>query len=158
MVKEKIKGWFVECETEMKRKEKDMLSKLEFFDSKTEMEDFSTTEMDIRLAIKVDLLNLYLLEERNLIQKSKLNWLKLGDENTKFFHRFLSAKRRRYMITELSSDSNMVLHSFRDIESEILGYFTDYTLKFQAPDSFQQVCLGSKSLFTEPCINSSISD
>ena len=42
-----------------------------------------------------DLLELYRREERGLIQKSKLNRMKLGDVNTKFFHRFLAAKKKK---------------------------------------------------------------
>lgn len=91
-VKEKLKTWFAAFELERKRKE-DLLSELEFFDSKAEKEDLSNVDLDIRMAIKGDYLQLYLLEERNLIQKTKLNWLKLGDENTSFFHKFLSAKK-----------------------------------------------------------------
>ena len=41
------------------------------------------------LSYKADVLALYKREERDLIQKSKLNWLKLGDENMSFFIIFL---------------------------------------------------------------------
>lgn len=75
-----------------------------FFETKAEREDLSIAELDVRLAIKGDLMNLYIMEERNIIQKSKLNWLKLGDENTSFFHRYLSTKKRKNIITELVSN------------------------------------------------------
>lgn len=78
----------------MRRKEKSLLNELEFLDSKAEDADLSLMDLDICLAVKGDLMELYLLEERNNIQKSKLNWLRMGDENTCFFHKFLAAKRR----------------------------------------------------------------
>lgn len=74
-------------------------------------------------------MNLYLMEERNLIQTSKLNWLKFRDENTNFFHRFLSAKKRKNMITELVSSDGLILHSYHEIEAEISGYFASLYTK-----------------------------
>lgn len=79
-----------------------------FFETKAEREDLSIAELDVRLAIKGDLMNLYIMEERNMIQKSKLNWLKLGDENTSFFHRYLSTKKRKNIITELVSNYGLI--------------------------------------------------
>ena len=38
---------------------------------------------------------LYRLEEISLVQKSKLNWLHLSDENTSLFHQFLAAKKKK---------------------------------------------------------------
>ena len=66
--------------------------------------DLATESSTIKWMLKADLLELHKREERDLIQKRKLNWMKLGDENTKFFHRFLSAKKRRNLISELVND------------------------------------------------------
>lgn len=63
------------------------------------------------ISYKGDLLNLYLLEERNLIQKSMC-----------FFHRFLLAKKWRNLITELVSSYGVVL-PYCEIESKLLSYF-----------------------------------
>ena len=49
----------------------------------------------LKWLMEADLLELFRMEERDLIQKSKLNWMKLGDVNTKFFHRFLAAEKKR---------------------------------------------------------------
>lgn len=51
-VNEKVKAWLATYETDWKRKEKDLLSKLEFFYSKVERDELSTLEKDARLAIK----------------------------------------------------------------------------------------------------------
>lgn len=50
-------------------------------------------ELAHKSALQADLLSVYRIEERNCIQKSKINWLTVGDENTGLFHRFLNEKR-----------------------------------------------------------------
>ena len=75
------------------------MSKLEKYDSVAELIGLNQEELNSRAALQAELLSIYQNEERNFIQKSKLNWLSLGDENTSFFHRFLNAKKRRNLIT-----------------------------------------------------------
>lgn len=70
----------------------------------------SLEEISIWTLVKSELLDLYLLEERNLIQKCKLLCLKAGDENTNFFHRFLAAKKRKSLISELSTSDGMIIY------------------------------------------------
>ena len=53
----------------------------------------SEFELESRSSLKAELMSLHKIEEMNLIQKRKLNWIRLGDENTSFFHRFLTVKK-----------------------------------------------------------------
>ena len=99
------------------------MSKLEKYDSVAELIGLNQEELNSRAALQAELLSIYQNEERNFIQKSKLNWLSLGDENTGFFHRFLNAKKRRNLITELKNDDGVVSTSFRDIERLVLEFF-----------------------------------
>ena len=78
---------------------------------------------EICLSLKAELLSLYRIEERNLMQKSKLNWLSLGDENSCFFHWFLSAKKRRNLISELTNEDGVVTSSFKEIEELVLKFY-----------------------------------
>ena len=55
--------------------------------------------------------------------KSKLNWFVLGDENSGFFHRFVNAKKRKNLITELVDEQGVITKSFCDIERVILGFY-----------------------------------
>ena len=112
----------------VKEREKSLLSELEKYDYVAELIGLNEEELDSRAALQAELLSFYQNEERNYIQKSKLNWLSLGDENTDFFHRFLNAKERRNLITELKDDNGVVSTSFHDIERLVLEFFeTLYT-------------------------------
>ena len=86
----------------------------------------NSREIVYRNYLQADLLSIYRIEERNQIQKSKLNWLKVGDENSGFFHRFLNAKKRVNLITELMDDIGAVTRSFHDIEGWILSFYGNF--------------------------------
>ena len=115
-------------QAKVKEREKIFLSELEKYDSVAELIGLNEEELGSRTAMQAELISIFQNEERNYIQKSKLIWLSLGDENTGFFHRFLNAKKRRNLITELKDDNGVVLTSFRDIERIVLEFFeTLYT-------------------------------
>jgi hypothetical protein len=43
-------------------------------------------------------------EEIHWLQRSRVNWLSQGDKNTRFFHQFESARRKKNMIKRLKDD------------------------------------------------------
>lgn len=92
-VKSAVKAWNLNFENEKKKTEEALIKEIEISELLIENSEDDGVGRDICLSLKADLLALYCIKERNLMQKSKLNWLSLGDENSKFFHRFLSAKR-----------------------------------------------------------------
>ena len=94
----------MDSERVKKKQEESLLQALANEEIKEESLNMSSLDNILKLSIKSDLLAIYRREERDLIQKSKLNWLKSGDENTSFFHRFLAAKRRHSLISELIDD------------------------------------------------------
>lgn len=72
---------------------------------------------------------MYQMEERRLIQQSKLNWLRLGDENSSFFHCFFTAKKRGNLVTELNNEQGVPSKTFREIESIVLGFYSSIYLE-----------------------------
>ena len=76
------------------------------------------------MSLKVELLGRFMNDERNLIQKRKLNWLKLGGENSSFFYRFLAAKKRKNLIAELVDKDCSILLSFWEMEELIMKFYT----------------------------------
>lgn len=57
-----------------------------------------------------------------MLQKCKLHWLKEADENSKFFHRYLAARKIKVLICELKDESNGSLVNQREIEAEIIRF------------------------------------
>jgi hypothetical protein len=56
-------------------------------------------------------------------QKSRIQWLKEGDRNTKFFHRSTIQRRHTNHITQLISDNGKIIHSHEDLEEELVAYY-----------------------------------
>lgn len=90
------------------------------------------------------------MEERILIQKSKLNWHRLGVENTNFFHCFLAAEKIKNLITELMTSNGSVEVTFQEIEQEILVFFSNYLRTVLAYVLFHRIFNGL--MFLQPKI------
>ncbi|GAV70694.1 Exo_endo_phos domain-containing protein [Cephalotus follicularis] len=63
-------------------------------------------------------------EESFLKQKSRISWLRLGDSNTKFFHRTVSALHHRNHIGKLQKSDGSWISSQPEIEQEVVAYFS----------------------------------
>lgn len=85
-LKSVLKAWHGEFKGKSKRQEEEIIGETEKGDSLAKNSETDQEELSLRMSLKADLLVIYRMEERNLIQKSKLNRLKLGDGNTNFFH------------------------------------------------------------------------
>ena len=64
--------------------------------------------------LKIELNELYDKEERMWQQKSWLQWLKCGDQNTKFFHGSATQRKRRNFIKGLR-DEDGTWHEDKDV-------------------------------------------
>ena len=65
-----------------------------------------------------------LFEEETLwIQKSRSNWVNLGDRNTRFFHLSTLARRRRNRILTLKDTSNTWVHDVDEIKAMVRNFF-----------------------------------
>lgn len=68
-------------------------------------------------------------DERYWEQRAKLNWLKLGDKNTTFFHGQATQRQRKNLINKLQNDNGCETGDLQEMESIARSYFqTLFTL------------------------------
>lgn len=63
------------------------------------------------------------VEERYWSQRARIEWLRSGDQNTRFFHSKASARRIRNRIGGMFNDDGVWVESKTEIESVISKYF-----------------------------------
>lgn len=62
-------------------------------------------------------------EEKILQQRSKVTWLKLGDENNSYFHASVRDKQASVGINQLINEHGQVLKTQEELEGEILNFY-----------------------------------
>lgn len=62
-------------------------------------------------------------EEVFLKQKSRMQWLELGDQNNKFFHWSIMARRNKNHMKRIVSKENVVIEDEGEIRDEAERYF-----------------------------------
>jgi len=63
------------------------------------------------------------VEENIMRQKSRVQWLKLGDGNTTYFHASLKSRIAQNRRTSLISANGSIVTTTNDIEDEVLGFY-----------------------------------
>ena len=86
LLKDKCKEWSKEVVGNTCRKIKDLEMEAEFLESQKESRDLSSAELTKNDVISSNLRNLYRIQESAWHQKSRVQWCKFGDRNTRFFH------------------------------------------------------------------------
>lgn len=64
-------------------------------------------------------------EEISRRQKRRVNWVREGDVNTRFFHKVVNGKRRRSLIKELEIDESRIVTDNDVIAEEVTRFFKD---------------------------------
>uniref|UniRef100_A0A2N9GDY5 Endonuclease/exonuclease/phosphatase domain-containing protein n=1 Tax=Fagus sylvatica TaxID=28930 RepID=A0A2N9GDY5_FAGSY len=94
------------------------------FDEKEEMGGLSSTDRDSRRAVVGELDKLAHLEETSWRQKSRVLWLKEGDNNTKFFHKMANSNRRRNHMGKVEVDGT-VHDDAAEIRDKVVSFYED---------------------------------
>ncbi|CAN1190366.1 LINE-1 retrotransposable element ORF2 protein, partial [Linum perenne] len=81
----------------------------------------SNTDEEIRIRREVS--QLWQDEETYWAQRAHINWLKLGDRNTRFFHNSTIQRRRRNQITSIKDERGLWIDDPGELNSHIKNFF-----------------------------------
>uniref|UniRef100_A0A803NTC1 Reverse transcriptase domain-containing protein n=1 Tax=Cannabis sativa TaxID=3483 RepID=A0A803NTC1_CANSA len=88
-------------------------------------QDTSSKSYSRQKALQANLDSLLFKEETYWRQRSRIQWLNLGDKNTRFFHKFASNRKRSNRIDSLTSEDGIVFHDSDSILSLIQSYYSN---------------------------------
>lgn len=84
---------------------------------------YDSALVDFEQELYVKFVELSLAEESFKKQKSRVQWLSLGDQNTRFFHVKMKSRYLRNKILSLTDANGVRLTDPADVKGEILGYY-----------------------------------
>ncbi|XP_058784212.1 uncharacterized protein LOC131658983 [Vicia villosa] len=90
--------------------------------------DLSLNNMDGSRISKVkscteEVIGLHDLEEQMLIQRSKIDWLRLSDDNISYFHASIKAKHKRKSMNMLKKPDGSMVSEQSSIMSEVMHFY-----------------------------------
>uniref|UniRef100_A0A803NVQ6 Chloride channel protein n=1 Tax=Cannabis sativa TaxID=3483 RepID=A0A803NVQ6_CANSA len=88
-------------------------------------DDMSSESYYRQKTLQANLDSLLLKEETYWKQRSRIQWLQLGDKNTRFFHKFASNRKRSNRIDSLTSEDGTVCHDPESILSLIQSFYSN---------------------------------
>jgi hypothetical protein len=103
-LKEDLKRWNYHVFGNVNVKQQQLFCELEVLNSKEMQGGLSSTERDLRGSLLLELDKLAHFEKTSWRQKSRVLWLKEGDNNTKFFHKIANSNKRRNLMEKLEVD------------------------------------------------------
>jgi hypothetical protein len=121
-LKEDLKQWNYHEFGNVSTKLKQLSCELEVLDCKERQGGLSSMERDLRGSLLLELDRLAHLEETSWRQKSRVRWLKEGDNNTKFFHKIANSNRRRNFMEKLEV-GDVVYTSDSDIRAQAVQFY-----------------------------------
>ena len=99
--------------------------KMYVLDTKAEVVDLQEAEVIELRELSVALQSLARKHNNFQWQKSRVNWLNEGDANSKFFHNYMSNRRRHNAINVVSVDGRAV-EGVHGIRATVFNYFSNH--------------------------------
>ncbi|XP_071714126.1 uncharacterized protein [Rutidosis leptorrhynchoides] len=108
-LKGSIKEWVKEKRISLKSRASIILEMLAIIENKIDSGAAIDSDYSERLELLHELGNIQNMEDKDVIQKSKIKWNVEGDENTKYFHGMLKHRRSKQKIQGLSLNGVWVM-------------------------------------------------
>jgi exonuclease III len=124
VLKEDIKKWNRESFGDVHIKKLELMRDLQDLEAKENQGLFTGEDRVHRLNTQSELEKTLLLDEVSWRQKSRVQWLKEGDKNTKFFHRTANANRRNNCI-ESMTNGELKWETQDEIREGIVAFYKD---------------------------------
>jgi hypothetical protein len=121
-LKEDLKVWNRDVFGDVNLKQLQLTAELTHLDEKEECGGLSSAERESRKAVLVELDRLAHLEETSWRQKSRVLWLKEGDNNTKYFHKVANSNRRRNYMDQVEVEG-IVYENEPDIREKVVSFY-----------------------------------
>lgn len=122
MLKEDLKNWNREVFGNINIRVEQALEEVRSLDEKEGEGSLSSGEIYRRAALKVELRRLLVCEEICWRQKSRVQWFKEGDSNTKFFDRMANAHKATNQIRKVRIDGSLI-EDMAGIKEGIVSFF-----------------------------------
>lgn len=110
----------------------------------------SSASLQEKNNLKQELNSAYLEEEVFWKQKSRIQWLRSGDKNTKYFHGITKARRNRNTIHSISDENGVLQRGTQQIAQVAQDYFQKlYSSVPIAASRFEEVFSGFERRVTD---------
>lgn len=107
-LRDKLRSSAKSCFGSIKLRKLGLLNQLDWFDVVRDTNFLSSDENSSELVLKQELDGIYHQEELNWRQRSRTQWLKEGDEKSKFFHVVANGRKNKNFIPIISHDGRSV--------------------------------------------------
>ncbi|KAM2348663.1 hypothetical protein ACFX1X_012268 [Malus domestica] len=122
-MKQKVQSWSKESFGEIEKVLKEVETNIEELDRREGLEGLDFEARSKREELQTLVGDLAFKEEVKWRQRSKVEWAKEGDGNTKFFHRVANGRRKRNYIERLESVGGGIIEDAKEIEEHIVNFF-----------------------------------
>jgi hypothetical protein len=121
-LKDDLKKWNHQEFGNVGFKQKQLLCKLEVLNSKESIGGLSSSERDLHGSHLLELDKLAHLEETTWRQKSRVLWLKEGDNDTKFFHKIVNSNRSQNYMEKMEVEGT-TYYTNSDIRDNVVNFY-----------------------------------
>ncbi|XP_024636355.1 uncharacterized protein [Medicago truncatula] len=125
MIKLSLKEWHVSHTQNLPRKILDLKERLATLDGKGEVEVLTEEDCAELLGVSSKLHSLSRLNTSICWKQSRVQWLRDGDANSKFFHSVLSRRRRHNALSSILVD-DVVVEGVEPIRNAVFTHFAKH--------------------------------